>query len=64
MMKKKLIADIKKRGISYESTSATGKKYDKDNPSVKILPTYINAMVSVLQKLGLQDPEQEEDDRL
>ena len=62
--KRKLAASIRKKGISYEATSSTGKKYEKDNPAVKLIPVYLNTLMTILQKLGLQDPEQEEEDRL
>ena len=62
--KRKLMSSIRKKGLEYESISSTGKTYIKDNPAVKLIPTYLSTMTGLLQKLGLDDPEQEEDDRL
>ena len=45
--------DIKERGRSYESMSAAGRMYEKDNPSVKNALLYSRQMVSILAALGL-----------
>lgn len=63
---KKLKADIKKRGLTYPAISATGKEYEKDNPSVKLLPQYTRSMLTILRELGLttDEPVEDEDDEL
>lgn len=45
--------DIKQRGRTYLATSAAGKEYEKDNPSVKNALLYSRQMVSILAALGL-----------
>lgn len=53
-IKKKLKTDIKKRGVSYETTSASGKaKIIKQNQSVKDLVAVNKQMLMILDKLGL-----------
>ena len=53
-IKKKLKADIKKRGVSYETTSASGKAtIVKQNQSVKDLVAVNKQMLMILDKLGL-----------
>lgn len=63
---RKLRADIKARGLTYTAVSATGREYEKDNPSVKLLPQYTRAMLTILRELGLttDEPVAEEDDEL
>ena len=62
---KKMKADIRKNGLSYTAISAAGKEYEKDNPSVKMLPQYTRSMLSILKELGLTtDHVAEEDDEL
>jgi phage terminase small subunit len=65
-LSKQLKADIKKRGLCYTAVSATGREYEKDNPSVKLLPQYTKAMLTILRELGLttDEPVAEEDDQL
>lgn len=46
-------ADIRKRGRTYTATSAAGKEYEKDNPSVKNALLYSRQMVTILGALGL-----------
>lgn len=62
MMKK----DIRKKGVTYMSVSAAGKEYEKDNPNVKMLPTYTRQMLQILKDLGLTTDNvvQDEDDEL
>lgn len=62
----KLKQDIRKRGLTYPAISATGKEYEKDNPSVKLLPQYTKAMLVILRELGLttDEPIETEDDEL
>ena len=50
---KKMKVDIKKNGLSYTATSAAGKKYEKENPCVKMLPQYTRSMLAILKELGL-----------
>lgn len=45
--------DIKEKGRTYSSTSAAGKEYEKENPSVKNALLYSKQMVSILTALGL-----------
>lgn len=53
-IKKKLRADIKKRGVSYEASSASGKAtIVKQNQSVKDLVAVNKQMLMILDKLEL-----------
>ena len=53
-IKKKLKSDIKKRGVAYETTSASGKAtIIKQNQSVKDLVAVNKQMLMILDKLGL-----------
>ena len=53
-IKKKLKTDIKKRGVSYEAQSASGKAtIIKQNQSVKDLVAVNKQMLMILDKLGL-----------
>lgn len=63
---KKMKADIKKRGMTYTTTSSVGKEYEKDNPNGKLLPTYTRSMLQILKDLNLTTDEAvvEEDDEL
>ena len=45
--------DIGKRGRTYETMSAAGKEYEKENPSVKDALLYSRQMVAILGALGL-----------
>lgn len=54
--------DIQKRGFSYEAISATGKKYMKDNPSVKNALLYNKQRLAILKELGLTITTVESDD--
>ena len=47
-------ADINKNGLKYEAVSSTGKKYIKDNPSVKTAVLYNKQRLEILSKLGLK----------
>lgn len=51
--KKKLQSDIKKRGVSYETTSASGYKITKQNQSVKDLVAVNKQMLAILKEMGL-----------
>lgn len=67
-IKKKLKADIKKRGVSYETTSASGKaNIIKQNQSVKDLVAVNKQMLMILDKLELttgQTIKEDIDDKL
>lgn len=52
-IKKKLQADIKKRGVAYETLSASGFKITKQNQSVKDLVAVEKQMLSILKEMGL-----------
>lgn len=53
-IKKKLRADIRKRGVAYETQSASGKaKITKQNQSVKDLVAVNKQMLMILEKMGL-----------
>lgn len=51
--KKLLQKDIKKRGVSYETTSASGYPITKQNQSVKDLVAVEKQMTALLKELGL-----------
>lgn len=61
-------ADIKKNGRVYTATSAAGKTYDKENPSVKNALLYSKQMVAILNALGVNpkivDAQQDDEDEL
>ena len=63
-IKKKLKADIKKRGVSYETTSASGKATisKNENQSVKDLVAVNKQMLMILDKLGLTTEKTIKDD--
>lgn len=56
-LKNKLKKDIKKRGVTYQDVSASGKLMWKNNPSVKDLIDINKQMLAVLDKLGLKTDE-------
>jgi phage I-like protein len=45
--------DIRRNGRTYTATSAAGKDYEKDNPSVKNALLYSRQMVAILSALEL-----------
>ena len=51
--KKKLQTDIKKRGVSYKTTSASGYEIIKQNQSVKDVVAVEKQMLSILKEMGL-----------
>lgn len=62
-IKKKLKNDIKKRGVSYETPSASGKTMIiKQNQSVKDLVAVNKQMLMILDKLGLTTEKTIKDD--
>lgn len=52
-MQKKMQSDVRKRGLEIDAVSATGKKYTKENPSVKLAAMYNQRMMAILKELGL-----------
>lgn len=52
-VKKALQKDIRKRGVSYETTSANGFEIIKQNQSVKDLNAVEKQMLSMLKEMGL-----------
>lgn len=66
-IKKKLITDIRKRGLRYETVNGNGIKVEKPNESVTNLPKITAAMLKILNDLNLKEPLSEsslEDDYL
>lgn len=65
-MEIKLQKDIANRGFEFEATSATGKIYMKDNPSVKNAVIYNKQCLAILNQLGLStktiEPNTEDDE--
>ena len=51
--KNKLQRDIRKRGVAYETLSASGYKITKQNQSVKDLVAVNKQMTAILKELGL-----------
>lgn len=50
---KSMQKDIKNKGRTYIATSAAGKEYEKDNPSVKNAVLYNKQKLAILKELGL-----------
>lgn len=66
-LKKKLIADIKKKGLRYKMINGNGIEVEKPNESVTNLPKITAAMLKILNDLNLKEPLSEttdEDDYL
>lgn len=63
---RKMQADIRKNGHIISATSAQGKPYDKENPSVKNAVIYNRQKLSILYQMGLStagiDPPEDEDE--
>lgn len=55
-LKKKLIADIKKKGIRYKTVNGNGITVEKPNESVTNLPKITAAMLKILNDLNLKEP--------
>ncbi len=55
-LKKKLIADIRKKGIRYDTINGNGIKVEKPNESVTNLPKITTAMLKILNDLNLKEP--------
>lgn len=65
-LERQMQKDIKENGLSYEATSATGKKYMKENPSVKNSIMCNKQRLAILAQLDLttKTVEMECDDKL
>ena len=50
---KEMKKDIKKRGLTFDTTSAAGHQIEKENPSVKNAIAYNKQMLAILKELGL-----------
>ena len=55
-LKKKLIADIRKKGLRYETVNGNGIEVEKPNESVTNLPKITAAMLKILNDLNLKEP--------
>lgn len=55
-LKKKLIADIRKKGLRYETVNGNGITVEKPNESVNNLPKITAAMLKILNDLNLKEP--------
>lgn len=55
-LKKKLIADIRKNGLRYETVNGNGITVEKPNESVTNLPKITTAMLKILNDLNLKEP--------
>ena len=60
-------ADVRKNGLRIDSTSASGKKYKRDNPAIKMIVMYTKEERALLRDMGLttdacRPPEDEESD--
>ena len=55
-LKKKLITDIRKKGIRYDAVNGNGIKVEKPNESVTNLPKITTAMLKILNDLNLKEP--------
>ena len=61
-LKKKLIADIKEKGIRYKAVNGNGISVEKENESVMNLQKTTVTMLKILKDLNLQEPMHEEHD--
>lgn len=60
-LKKKLVADIKKRGIRYSAINGNGIEVEKSNESVLNLQKTTATMLKILADLNLKEPMYESD---
>lgn len=62
----KMKASIRKDGAEYETTSAAGKTYTKENPAIKNIIIYNRQMLAIMKELGIGTEEagEMEDDEL
>ena len=58
--------DIKTKGMSYKAISASGKEYEKENPSIKTAVMYNKEKLAILKQLELSTTNvgSDEDDEL
>ena len=58
--------DIKTKGMSYKAISASGKEYEKENPSIKNAVMYNKEKLAILKQLELSTTNvgSDEDDEL
>ncbi len=61
-IKKKIITDIKKKGIRYKTINGNGIEVEKANESVTNLPKITAAMLKILNDLNLRNPATDPDD--
>ena len=61
-LKKKLIADIKEKGIRYKAVNGNGISVEKENESVMNLQKTTVTMLKILKDLNLQEPMHEGND--
>lgn len=50
---RKMQADVRKRGLTYPSISASGKEYEKDNSAVKDAVLYNKQKLAIISALDL-----------
>ena len=50
---RKMMADIRHRGIMVQAVSAQGKEYERENPSIKLAALYNKQKLQILKELGL-----------
>lgn len=50
---RKMMADIRHRGIMVKAISAQGKEYERDNPSIKLAALYNKQKLQILKELNL-----------
>lgn len=55
-LKKKIISDIRKKGIRYKTINGNGIEVEKPNESVTNLPKITMAMLKILSDLNLKEP--------
>lgn len=55
-LKKKLIADVKKKGIRYETVNGNGITVEKANESIQNLQKTTVTMLKILNDLNLKEP--------
>lgn len=60
-LKKKLVADIKKKGIRYSAINGNGIEVEKSNESVINLQKTTATMLKILADLNLKEPMHESD---
>lgn len=50
---RKMMADIRNRGIMVQAISAQGKEYERENPSIKLAALYNKQKLQILKELNL-----------